>query len=270
MTQTNTTQLAKEIRQQIVRMIAKSGSSHVGCCLSIVDILAVLYNDVMQYDITDPAQPGRDRFLLSKGHAAAALYATLAEKGFFPRSWLDTYNKHGAKLLGHSTAKGVPGVEVSTGALGHGLPIGLGMAKALKIDQQAARVYVLVGDGECNEGSIWEAAQLAPQLQLNNLCMIVDYNKIQSLGAVKDVIDLEPFTDKWKSTGWHVQRVDGHDCAALHAAFGHTDNNKPSVIIADTVKGKGVSYMENQLAWHYKCPNEQQLAQALEELGAVV
>lgn len=262
------TLLANRVRLDVLNMVAKSKSSHVGACLSIADILAVLYGDVLNYKINNPSWDDRDRFILSKGHATAALYAVLAERGFFPIEWLESYNYHGAKLLGHCTSKGVPGIELSTGSLGHGLPVGLGMAKALKIDKSNSRVFVLVGDGECNEGAMWEAALLAPQLQLDNLCVIVDHNKIQSFGRVDEVINLEPFVDKWQSFGWNTQRINGHDIDALSNSFLKMERNKkPTVIIADTVKGKGVSYMEDQLEWHYKSPNNSELEIALKELA---
>ncbi|CDZ76222.1 Transketolase 1 [Legionella massiliensis] len=263
--------LAKQIRKHSLQMVARSKSSHVGCCLSIADILAVLYEEILRYDTANPENSSRDRFILSKGHATAVLYATLAEKGFFPKDWLESYNFHGAKLLGHCTSHNVPGVELSTGSLGHGLSVGLGMAQALKIDKLDYKVYVLVGDGECNEGSIWEAALLARQLKLDNLCLIIDYNKIQSFGFVEEVIDLSNLAAKWSSFGWEVFDIDGHDHRELYKAFSSQNHEKkPKVIIANTIKGKGVSYMENKLEWHYKSPNPEQLQIAIEEVEAML
>ena len=260
--------LAKKARLHTLSMVARSRSSHVGSCFSMADILAVLYEHVMQIDPSQPNAPERDRFILSKGHGTAILYAILAEKGFFPLDWLHSYNFYGAKLLGHCTSKGVPGVELSTGSLGHGLSVGLGMAKSLKLDALSSRVFVLLGDGECNEGSVWEAAMLAPQLKMNNLIAIIDYNKIQSFGMVKEIIDLEPFSEKWSSFGWNVHLIDGHDHAQILWALSNLAAERPTVIICDTVKGKGVSYMENQLAWHYKSPNDDELQTAIHELNS--
>ncbi len=233
----------------------------------MADILAVLYENILRIEPSRPDASDRDRFILSKGHGTAVLYAILAEKGFFPLDWLTSYNFHGAKLLGHCTSKGVPGVELSTGSLGHGLSVGLGIAKALKLDALESKVFVLLGDGECDEGAIWEAALLAPQLKLNNLIAIIDYNKIQSFGSVKEVIDLEPFSEKWRSFGWNAYSIDGHDHKQiLNTLTNQGSGNKPTVIICHTVKGKGVSYMENQLAWHYKSPNQDELQIAIDEI----
>lgn len=260
-------QLAKKARLHTLQMVARSQSSHVGTCFSMADILAVLYENVLRIDPSRPDASDRDRFILSKGHGTAVLYAILAEKGFFPLDWLTSYNFHGAKLLGHCTSKGVPGVELSTGSLGHGLSVGLGIAKALKLDALESKVFVLLGDGECDEGAIWEAALLAPQLKLNNLVAIIDYNKIQSFGSVKEVIDLEPFSEKWSSFGWNACSIDGHDHKQLLNTLTNQDSgNKPTVIICHTVKGKGVSYMENQLAWHYRSPNKDELQIAIDEI----
>ena len=234
----------------------------------MADLLAVLYGRVLRLDPAQPAWPERDRFILSKGHGAAILYAVLAEKGFFPLNWLDSYYRDDSALAGHITSHGVPGVEVSTGSLGHGLSIGCGMALAGKREERAYRVFVLLSDGELDEGSNWEAILFAPQHALDNLVVIVDYNKIQSFGTVKDVLDLEPLSDKWRACRWAVQTIDGHDHDQIEAALSRVpfEPGKPSVIIAHTIKGKGVSFMENQLAWHYKSPNAEQLAQALGEL----
>jgi transketolase len=262
-------QLATAIRGHALRMVHRAQASHIGTCLSMADVLAVLYGHALRVDPARPDWPDRDRFVLSKGHGAAILYAVLAERGFFPKAWLDTYCADGSKLWGHVTSHGVPGVEVSTGSLGHGLAIGCGMALAGKRDGTAYRVFVLLSDGECDEGSTWEAVLFAPHHRLSNLVALVDYNKIQSFGRVDEVLDLEPLTAKWRAFRWGVREIDGHDHAAIAAALAETplEADRPSVIIAHTVKGKGVSFMEGELAWHYKSPNDGQLAQALAELG---
>jgi transketolase len=264
-----TIQLARTIRADALRMVHRANSSHIGTCLSMADLLAVLYGRVLRLDPARPDWPDRDRFILSKGHGAAILYAALAERGFFPRKWLDSFFGDGSVLAGHITSHGVPGVEVSTGSLGHGLPIGCGMALAGKRENHSYRTFVLLSDGELDEGSNWEAILFAPQHQLDNLVAIVDYNKIQSFGSVKEVLDLEPLTEKWRAFRWAVETIDGHDHQQIEAALARVpfEAGKPSVIIAHTIKGKGVSFMENQLAWHYKSPNAEQLAQALTELG---
>jgi transketolase len=249
-------------------MTHKARASHIGSCLSIADLLAVLYGTVLRLDPTTPSWPDRDRFLLSKGHAAAIAYAALAERGFFPHVWLDSYCDDGSALSGHINHRNVPGVEASTGSLGHGLSIGCGMALAGRNDGRNYRVFVLLSDGECDEGSTWEAVLFAGHHKLENLTAIVDYNGLQSLGFVKDVIDLEPFAAKWRSFGWHVQEIDGHDHDALVRALGAPSRAAPTAVIARTVKGKGVSFMENQIAWHYKSANDEQLASALAEIEA--
>jgi len=263
-----TRDLARRIRAQALRMVHQARASHIGSCLSIADILAALYGETLRVDPARPDWPDRDRFILSKGYAAAALYAALAERGFFPREWLATYGRDGTRLAGHVTRHGVPGVEFSTGSLGHGLSLGAGAALAAKADRAAWRVFVLLSDGECDEGSIWEAAMFAGHHRLDRLVAIVDYNKIQSFGAVKEVLDLEPFADKWRAFGWAVREIDGHDPAQLLDAFGGAPfaAGRPSLALAHTIKGKGVSFMEGQLAWHYKSPDDAQLAQALAEL----
>ena len=260
--------LAARIRVHALRMVHRAKSSHIGGCLSAADLLAVLYNRVLRVNPSRPDWPERDRFILSKGHAAAAIYAVLAERGFFPMKWLDTYYLDGSHLPGHIT-KGVPGVEASTGSLGHGLSIGCGMALAGKREGKSYRVFVLLSDGECDEGSTWESALFAPHHHLDNLIAIVDYNKIQSFGTVKEVLDLEPLAEKWQTFGWAVRDIDGHDFKQIEEALLSVpfEPERPSCIIAHTVKGKGVSFMENKLAWHYKHPDDEELRQALVELG---
>lgn len=260
--------LATRIRVHALRMVHRAGSSHIGGCLSVADILAVLYGGILQFDPSQPDWLGRDRFILSKGHAAAAAYAVLAEVGFFPIEWLDDYYQDDSHLAGHITWS-IPGVEVSTGSLGHGLPIGCGLALACKYSNHGYRVFTLLSDGECDEGSTWEAILFAPHHRLDNLIAIVDYNKIQSFGKVKEVLGLEPLAEKWRAFGWTVREIDGHDFSQIEGSFNSVpfQQGHPSCIIAHTVKGKGVSFMENQLVWHYKAPNDNELHQALVELG---
>ncbi len=259
---------ATQIRADVLRMVNRARSSHIGGCLSIVDLLVVLYSRILKLDASRLQEPDRDRFILSKAHAAAALYATLAHRKFFPLEWLDSFYQDNSHLAGHATCS-VPGVEVSTGSLGHGLPIACGMALAGKRDGQSYRVFALLSDGECDEGSTWEAALFAPHHKLDNLIAIVDYNKIQSFGAVKEVLDLEPLADKWQSFGWAVREIDGHDFGQIEVALSGVPfkAERPSCIIAHTVKGKGISFMENQLIWHYKYPDDEELRRALAELG---
>ena len=260
---------AKRIRAHALRMVHAVNASHIGSCLSMADILAVLYTEVLRLDPTNPANPDRDRFILSKGHATAILYAALAERGFFPVAELETYCRNGSALTGH-VSHGVPGVEASTGSLGHGLPMAVGMAIGQRADGRKSRVVCLLSDGECDEGSNWEAILFAPHHKLDNLVAIVDFNKIQSFGRVTEVLNLDPLADKWCAFGWHVIELDGHDIGALRATFAGIPAiaGKPTVIIAHTVKGRGVSFMEDRLEWHYKSPNPEQLAQALKEIGA--
>ena len=260
--------LARAVRTHVLRMVHRAHASHVGTCLSMTDILAVLYSNILRVDPKESDWPDRDRFILSKGHGAAAVYAVLAETGFFPRTWLDSYCLNGSPLFGHISHHGVPGVEVSTGSLGHGLSIGCGMALAGKQADLSYRVFVMLSDGECDEGSIWEAVLFAPHHRLDNVVAIVDYNKIQSFGSVKEVLDLEPLADKWRSFRWAVREIDGHDHKQIEDSLANVpfEPGKPSVIIAHTTKGKGVSFMENELAWHYKSPNDEQLALALAEV----
>jgi transketolase len=265
-----TADLAARIRGHALRMVHQANASHIGTCLSMADLLAVLYGRVLQIDPARPNWPHRDRFILSKGHGAAILYATLAEQGFFPLEWLDRYCQDGARLGGHITSQGVPGVEVSTGSLGHGLPIGCGIALAGKRTGMGYRVFVMLSDGELDEGSNWEAVLFAPHHHLDNLVAIVDYNKIQSLGHVQEVLDLDPLGEKWRAFQWAVREVNGHCVEEIEDALTGIpfEQGKPSVIIAHTVKGKGVSFMEDQLAWHYKSPSVEQLTQALIEVRA--
>ncbi len=248
-------------------MCRRANASHIGSCLSVADILAGLYGGFLRVRPAEPNWPERDRLVLSKGHAAAALYAVLAETGFFPVEWLERYCQAGQPLAGHISHH-VPGVEVSTGSLGHGLSLGAGFALAAKADASPARAVVVLSDGECDEGSIWEAALFAPQHRLDNLIAVVDHNGLQGFGRVAEVLDLAPFADKWRAFRWGVREIDGHDHAALQAALAAVpfEAGRPSVIIARTTKGRGVSFMEDCLAWHYRSPNDETLAQALREL----
>ena len=261
---------AQRTRADVLRMIHLAKSSHAGSALSMIDLLTVLYEKVLRIDPSRPDWAARDRFILSKGHACAGLYAVLAARGFFPHDWLNEFYIDGGRLAGHVTWNGVPGVEVSTGALGHGLSIGCGMALVGKREAQDFRVFVLLSDGECDEGSVWEAALFAGHHRLNNLVAIIDYNKIQSLGAVNDVLALEPFAEKWKAFGWGVEEIDGHDFDQIEAALKRPADadDKPTCIIAHTVKGKGVDFMENDVLWHYRFPNDQELTAALAQLKA--
>lgn len=264
-------ELARRIRMRCVEMTGRANASHIGSALSTADILAVLYGKVLRFDPKRPDWPERDRFILSKGHACTALYGVLAEMDYFPLADLETFYQNGSPLAGHATHKNMPGVEVSTGSLGHGLPLATGMALAAKRDGQTRRVFCMLSDGECDEGSTWEAALFAPHHSLDNLIVIVDYNKIQSLGRVEDVIDLEPLAQKWQAFGWGVREINGHDLAAVDGALTNlpSEAGKPTCVVAHTVKGKGVSFMEDKLLWHYRAPLGDLMNQALTELGAV-
>lgn len=264
------TALARRIRQHAVRMTSSGKSSHVGSVLSMADILAVLYGAILKVDPSNPRWPGRDRFILSKGHGGAGVYAALAEAGFFPVEVLKQHYQNGSILSGHVSHKGVPGVELSTGSLGHGLGVGAGMAYAGKLARQSHRVMVLMSDGECDEGSNWEAIHFAGHHKLDNLVAIIDYNKIQSLASTDETLTLEPFADKWRAFNWAVREVGGNDCDALHTTLEGLpfEQGRPSVLIAHTVKGKGVSFMEGSVLWHYRSPQGDELARALAELEA--
>lgn len=264
----DTKEFARRIRLHAVNMTSQGGSSHVGAILSMADIVAVLYGDVLNVDPAAPDKPDRDRFILSKGHAGAGVYAALAERGFFPIEKLKSHYQDGSDLSGHVSHKGIPGVELSTGSLGHGLPVGTGMAYAAKLKDASHRVFVLLSDGECDEGSNWEAILFAAHHKLDNLVAVVDYNKIQSLAPVSETLALEPFADKWRSFGWEVREADGHDHDQLRQAFAQTrgSSGKPTCVLAHTTKGKGVSFMENSVLWHYRTARGEELAAALTEL----
>lgn len=265
----DTRALARGIRAHAVRMVARVNASHIGGALSMADLLAVLYGGVLRVRPDEPAWPGRDRFLLSKGHNCTALYATLALCGFLPVEELESYGRDGSRLMAHVSHK-VPGVEFSTGSLGHGLGFGAGKALAARRRGEPWRTFVLLSDGELDEGSNWEAILFAGHHGLDNLVAVVDYNRIQSLGRVEEVLELEPLADKFRAFRWGVREVDGHDHDALRGAFAALpfEPGRPSVLVARTVKGRGVDYMEDDLAWHYRAPVQPELLErALRQLG---
>jgi transketolase len=264
----STIELASAVRREALRMVHHAKASHIGSALSIADIVAVLYGEVMSIDPSNPGWAQRDRFLLSKGHATVAVYAALAERGFFPKEELLTYGDDFSPLMNHVSHK-VPGVEFSTGALGHGLPFGVGKALAAQRTGKTWRTFVLMSDGEWDEGSNWEAALFASHHRLDHLIAMVDANDLQSLDTVGNTLGLEPLSEKFAAFGWAVRDVDGHDHTALSRELGSApwQPGKPSILIARTTKGKGVSFMENQVLWHYRNPDDEQLAAALAELG---
>ncbi|MFZ2640607.1 MAG: transketolase [Verrucomicrobiia bacterium] len=261
--------LARKVRGHCLRMTHRGRSGHVGSMLSMAEILCVLYKRILRVDPKRPRWDGRDRFVLSKGHGGCAVYAVLGELGFFPKQWFEGYYRDEGKLMGHISHY-VPGVEFSTGSLGHGLPVAVGMALAARHAGKKHRIICLMSDGDCNEGSTWEALLFAAQHKLDNLTVIVDYNKVQALGLSKDVLDLEPFARKMEDCHWAVKEVDGHDVVAVDKALHKLpfEQGKPSWLICHTVKGKGVSWMENTVSCHYGSVNDEQLARALSEIGA--
>jgi transketolase len=263
--------LAKRIRIHALKMTSGGGSSHIGAVFSMADIVAVLYGGVLRVDPKAPTWLDRDRFILSKGHAGAGVYAVLAECGFFPVERLSQHYQDGSLFSGHVSHNGIPGVELSTGSLGHGLSVGAGMSYGGKLDSKGHRVFVLLSDGECDEGSTWEAVLFASHHRLDNLVAIVDYNGIQSLAPVSETLELEPFADKWRAFGWSVVEVDGHDHERLRDALSAVPASagRPTVVIARTTKGKGVSFMENTVLWHYRTAKGDEFARALAELEAL-
>lgn len=258
-------------RKKILQYIYQAKAGHTGGDLSCIDILNVLYNKVLRVSPESFTSPDRDRYVQSKGHCVEALYVVLASKGYFEEEDLNTICKYESHYIGHPTKK-INGIEQNTGALGHGLPICVGMAIAAKLDKKDYRVYTLLGDGELPEGSNWEAALTAAQYKLDNLCVIIDKNQLQITGPTKEVCSTDPLAQKWESFGWAVQEIDGNNIAAITAAFDALpfEKGKPSVIIANTVKGKGVSFMENQIKWHHGVPSEEQYHQAQNELDNVL
>lgn len=259
--------LAWKVRLDTIHMVHRAHASHIGAVLSVVDILAVLYTDILHIEPDRPQMPDRDRLVLSKGHAGAAIYAVLAECGFFPRVELEKYYSDGSVYSGHVSQKGIPGIELSTGSLGHGACVACGMALAAKRMHKEYRVYAIVGDGECEEGSIWEMALFAHKYELDNYTVIIDHNKMQAMGTCEDVIALGSLAEKWKAFGWNVIEVlDGNDHDQLREAFSKRVQYIPNVIIAHTVKGKGISFMEGNLTWHYRDPQGEEYENALREL----
>ncbi len=261
--------MAKQLRRDVITMIATAGSGHPGGSLSAADIVTALYFKVMRHDPKNPQLPERDRFVLSKGHAAPILYAALAECGYFPVEELSTLRKLGSRLQGHTDRTLTPGVEMSAGSLGQGLSYGIGMALAGRLDGKDYRVYVLIGDGECDEGQVWEAAMFAPHHKMDNMTAIVDHNDLQLDGRVCDIMGLEPLTDKWRAFNWNVLEINGHDMKQILQALKKAGavKEKPTVIIAHTIKGKGVSFMEGNVDFHGKAPSPQETEQALKELA---
>lgn len=262
---------ALEIRKDIVKMIHKSKSGHPGGSLSCTDILTALYFDEMNVDPKNPDKKDRDRFVLSKGHAAPALYATLSHKGFFDKSELDNLRQIDSLLQGHPDMKNIPGVDMSTGSLGQGFSVACGMAMASKLDNSQFRVYTILGDGEIQEGIVWEAAMSASHYKLDNLVAFLDFNGLQIDGKTTDVMNLGSVSDKFKSFGWNVYEIDGHDFEQILSALdmARQSEGKPTMIVAKTIKGKGVSFMENEASWHGNAPNDEQLQKALESLGGL-
>lgn len=258
-------QRSVELRQRVVKMLLDAGRGHLAPALSVLEILRVLYDDVMRYNPRDPRWNGRDRFILSKGHGCMAQYVMLADKGFFPDSELKTFCNAGSILGGHPEYPRVPGVETSTGSLGHGPSIGLGMALNARHEGSGARVFVVIGDGESNEGSVWEAALSGAKHGLENLTLIVDYNKFQSYGPTSEVMNLEPLAAKWRVFGWGVAEVDGHDVEALRKTFAGLplEKGKPNMVICHTIKGAGIDIVEHNLQWHHKSGLREDEAQAL-------
>ncbi len=263
----NSLQFSKKIRLESLKMVHRINGSHIGSAFSMVDILSVLYLDVLNVDSKNQLLINRDRFILSKGHACCSLYACLALKGFFSLKKLETYGENDSNLMNHVSHK-VPGVEFSTGSLGHGLPFGLGKALALKLNNISSKVYVLIGDGELAEGSNFEALLIAAHHKLDNLILIIDHNNLQSLTTVDKTLKLTPFKEKFESFGWNYLEVDGHNHNDLKLGFDSFKKikNQPSVMVANTIKGRGVSFMENKVEWHYKAPNDEELKIAIKEI----
>jgi len=260
---------ATTVRIEILKMLAKAGSGHTGGSLSAADLATALYFSKMRHNPKDPAWKERDRFILSKGHAAPLLYTVLALSGYFDKSLLDTLRKIGSPLQGHPCSKLLPGVEISTGSLGQGLSIANGIAIGLKMDSMNSRVYCMLGDGETQEGQVWEAAMTAAHYRLDNLCAIIDNNGLQIDGPCCDVMGLEPITEKWRSFGWHVIDINGHNMEAILKALDEAEGmkGKPTMIVARTIKGKGVSAFEGKVQYHGVAPTQEELKKALEELG---
>ncbi len=260
--------IANETRGRIIETSSIAKVPHLGSCLSCVDILVALYWQILNIDPKQPEDPQRDRFILSKGHAAPALFQVLAMKSFFPQNWLQNFGHDGSLFGEHPPAHGVPGIEAATGSLGHGLPIGAGSALGARIHKIANRTYVLMSDGECNEGSVWEAALFAAAQKLERLMVIIDFNKWQATGRSEEIMALAPLADKWRSFGWDTLETDGHDFTTLIPILDRLPkSDKPVAVIAHTIKGKGVSFMEDDNNWHYRTPNHDEVIAAKKELG---
>lgn len=261
-------EIARDVRKKIYQIAHFAGGGHMGGSFSVADIISVVYfDDVLRYDASNPAWEDRDKFILSKGHASYALYATLAKAGYFPEKELFHVGQPRSKFGGHPKMNDIPGVEASTGALGHGLSFAIGIAYANKMDEKNSHVYVVLGDGECQEGSIWEGVLSAPTLKLDNLTVVVDHNKLQAMDDLENIVHMNPFADKWRAFGWNVVEIDGHNYTQIKDALLIRQTNVPTVVIAHTIKGKGVSFMENEPIWHYRMPNEDELPILMEELG---
>jgi transketolase len=259
---------AKEVRKKILKTTFNAYTCHISSSLSCVEILTFLYFKLMKINPKNPWDEKRDRFILSKGHAVASLYSVLTQRGFFSEKILQSYCKNGSKLPGHSTYRCAPGVETSTGSLGHGLPMSVGIALSGKMDKKEYRVFTMISDGECDEGSNWEAALFASHHKLDNLTVIIDYNNLQAFGKTNEILNLEPLADKWESFGWEVKEIDGHNFKEIEKAFSKIPfkKGKPSLLIAHTVKGKGVSFMENKLEWHYYNLDQEKYQKALNDI----
>lgn len=262
--------IARDIRIDIIRMLTEAGSGHPGGSLSATDILTYLFFNKMRYNPQFPDWKERDRFILSKGHAVPALYAVFAKADYIKPEELNTLRKIDSRLQGHPDRVKLPGIEASTGSLGQGLSIAIGMALAGKMDNAPYHVYCMIGDGESQAGQVWESAMAAPKLKVNNLTVILDYNKVQLDGTVKEILDIEPIVDKWRAFNWNVIEIDGHNFTDIERAFGEAEAHKegPSIIIAHTIKGKGVSFMEGNVEWHGKAPSENEREKAVKELLA--
>ncbi len=261
--------VARSVRRHIIQMIGEAKSGHPGGSLSAVELVVALYYDVMKHDPANPTWPDRDRFILSKGHAAPVLYSTMALRGYVPEDQLNTLRRLGSIYQGHPDRRFIPSVEASTGSLGVGLSVGLGMAEAARLDGSPTRVYVMLGDGEIQEGQIWEAGMYGAFHKVDNIVAILDYNHIQLDGFVKDIMEIEPIADKWRAFGWNVIELDGHDFPAIQKAFADAEacKGKPTILIAHTIKGKGVSFMENNPKFHGNAPTKEEVALALQEIG---
>ena len=261
-------EIARDIRKKIYQTAHFANGGHMGASFSMTDIISVLYFDgVLKYDASNPAWEDRDKFILSKGHACYALYAALAKAGYFSEEELRHVGQTGSRFGGHPKLYDIPGVEASTGALGHGLSFAIGIAYANKIDGRDSHVYVVLGDGECQEGAVWEAALSAPTLELDNLTVVVDHNKLQAMDDLENIVRMKPFADKWQAFGWNVIEIDGHNYAEIKEALLSRKTGIPTLILAHTVKGKGVSFMENVPIWHFRMPSEKELPILMQELG---